>query len=77
MLAPRSKHQQRLGFQMHGIGQEQGAQLFTQRCAAGFAALHKGNAARVEPAGDPGQLRAFARAIDAFNGNETSAHLKL
>jgi hypothetical protein len=40
VVAARGKGQQRLGQRVHGLGEQQGAQLFRKRRAAGLARAH-------------------------------------
>src|SRR5690554_6560783 len=74
MLAARGEHQQGLGLHMHGLMQQQFAQALGQRRAAGLASALDVDRARAQQLGDGLDLRALARAVDAFEADEAPAH---
>ena len=53
--------------------QHQRAQLFTQRRAAGFARERHCHPARLQKAGNPGQMAAFAGTVYTFQSDEFTA----
>jgi hypothetical protein len=74
VLPAGGKHQQGLGFKMHGFMQKQLPELFTQRCATGFAGLHDGNAPGLDQGDGGGDLAALAGTVNAFKGDEAGFH---
>src|SRR5208282_6633903 len=77
MLAARGKHQQRLGLRVHRFFtiEQQFSQLFTERGPTRFACHHEVMAARTPEISEPLQLSAFARAVNALQGDELTAHV--
>ncbi|CAM2154715.1 hypothetical protein PT2222_310028 [Paraburkholderia tropica] len=76
MLATRREHQQRLGFEVHLLVQQEIAQRFAERRAARFA-RHDHRAAAgselvLELLAEPGQMRGLARAVDALERDESA-----
>ena len=72
VLAPRREHQQRLAVAGHRLVQQQRAQLFAERRAAGLARGDDDAAARADARGKPGGMRALAGAVDAFERDEAA-----
>ena len=70
VLAPGGKHQQHLGADVHGFGQQQLPQLFTQRRAARFACHHQFMAGSADLRRNRLDMAALAGAIHAFHGDE-------
>ncbi|MNN92942.1 hypothetical protein D3C81_2113010 [compost metagenome] len=66
MVAPAGEGQQGFGQRVHGVAQQQGAQLFGQRRAAGLAREQHVAALGAERFGHFGDVRGLARAINAF-----------
>jgi len=64
------KHQQGLGFQVHVISQQQGSELFSQGRSPGFPGGQPPVAPLAQPVGQPFDVGAFTRAVDAFKGDE-------
>jgi hypothetical protein len=73
MLAAGGEHQQRLGFQVHGFGQQQGTQLLSEWCAARFAGGDHGMPRSAQAIDHPGVLGAFSGTIDALEADEAAA----
>jgi len=73
MLAAGRKHQQRLGFQMHWIGKQQCAQLFTQWRTAGLPRLNYRLPACPQGVDQPDEMRTLAGTIKAFQRYESAA----
>jgi hypothetical protein len=73
MFAAGGEHQQGFGVQggLGGRVQQQGAQAFAQRRAAGFTGEQGVDAVFGQQGGNRRQVRGFAGAVDAFKGNET------
>ena len=71
MLGPRGENQEQLGSCRHGMMKGQLAQLFTKNGAAGLAGDDDLVAARPETLRKPLDMRALARAVYAFKGNES------
>ena len=76
MLAPGGEHQQRLGFEVHGVVQQQHAQFFPQRRAAGLASLHNLTPVAAQPGAGTGNLGALAGAVDTFKADQTAARVR-
>lgn len=75
VLATSGKHQQRLGFEVHGSTQEQFAQFFAEFGATRLS-RHMDNVPSVaQVSGQPLDMAALASTIDAFEGNEFAFHL--
>jgi predicted TIM-barrel enzyme len=76
MLAARRKHQQRLGFRVQVLAafEDHSAQLFAGRRAARLARDLDAQAAASQKTGDPPDMGALARAVDAFKRYELAAH---
>jgi hypothetical protein len=74
VLAARREHQQRLGFVRHRLREQQLAQRFAERRAAGLARADDAMAAFGERVGEPSRMRALAGAVDAFEGDEAPAN---
>jgi hypothetical protein len=69
------KHQQGLGADVHRLVQEQRTELLAERRPARLAGHHHfAPASASQPLGKPLQMRALAGAVDAFEGDELSAH---
>jgi len=75
VVAPRGKHQQRFAQGVHGIVEHQFPQLFGQRRATGLAREFDGAPLRAKGLGEAGDVGGFARAVDAFKGDEKSGGL--
>lgn len=78
VLPAAGEHQQRLGLQVHALVQQHFAQALAQRRAARLAGHHHLPALRRQPRfellGEPRQVRALARAVDAFECDELAGH---
>ena len=76
MLAPRRKHQQRLGFRVQVLRapEHQPAQLLPYGSPPWLARHLEPDAALPEKTREPPQMRALARAVYAFQGDEFAAH---
>jgi hypothetical protein len=74
VIAPRREHQQAFRQRVHLIAQEKLAQLFGQWRATGLAGHQHVVALGADPARKRVDVRALARAVDAFEGDEAAAH---
>jgi hypothetical protein len=75
MFLARGEHQQQFGVGIHVAVQQQFAQGFAERGAAGFPGDDDLPALPAQPVGDEFQMGAFAGAVDAFEGDEfTGSH---
>jgi CRISPR/Cas system-associated endonuclease Cas1 len=73
MLPPRGEHEQCLGEPCHGLVQQQLAQALAQRRASGLARHPDLVPTLLEQLLQPRQMRALARAVDAFERDEAAA----
>ena len=70
VLAARGEHQQRLAVVRHWLVEEQFAQRLAQRRAPGLARRHRAVSRGHDAVDHPGDVRALAGAVDAFDGDE-------
>jgi hypothetical protein len=70
VVAARGKGQQRLGQRVHGLGEQQGAQLFRKRRAAGLARAHHLAPLRAQGLRERLEVRGLARTVYAFEADE-------
>ena len=69
----RGEHQQRLGLVGHRLGEEDLAQRLARRRPARLARADDAVPARRERVDEKRHVRALARAVDAFEGDEAPA----
>jgi len=77
MFAARRKHKQGFGFGMHRLFQQNFSEHFTQGCPAWLPRHHHIGVMTLNRRGDPGQVSAFARAVQAFKRDEFTLDLML
>ena len=80
MLGTGGKHQQQLSVGTHGFiagRQQQLANLFSQRCAAGFAGQNHIDTRFAQTLSQILAVSALARAFGAFQGNKQASHRQL
>jgi len=72
MLPAGGKHQQGLGLQVHGLVQQQFAELLAKPRTAGLAGAHHRFAVVANKRRGSGNMAALAGAVDAFKGDESA-----
>ena len=75
MVAPRGKHQQRLGDGIHRVIEQHGAQLFSQWRTPGLAGLSNHPALRFKRFGQRLDVGRFASPVDALKSDKYTAHV--
>jgi hypothetical protein len=74
VVAPRGEHEQRFAHAVHRAVQHELAQLLCEIGAAGLAGAHDAAAGGAQRLGGRRDVRRLAGAVDAFEGDESSAH---
>jgi hypothetical protein len=73
VFAAGGEHQQGFGLEVHGLVQQQFAELLAKRRAAGFAGAHHRSAVAANKRRGSGNMTALAGAVDALEGDESAA----